>query len=44
MAATIPLLYIKALRMTGTNVRGGFIHPQFGQPDLCAIGLADPAR
>jgi peptide/nickel transport system substrate-binding protein len=44
MAATIPLLYIKALRMTGTNVRGGFIHPQFGQPDLCAIGLADPVR
>jgi peptide/nickel transport system substrate-binding protein len=44
MAATIPLLYGKALRMAGTNVRGGFIHPQFGQPDLCAIGLADPAK
>jgi hypothetical protein len=26
--------------MSGTNVRGGFIHPQFGQPDLCALGLA----
>jgi peptide/nickel transport system substrate-binding protein len=39
-AATIPVLYGKALRMTGNNVRGGFIHPQFGQPDLCAIGLA----
>jgi peptide/nickel transport system substrate-binding protein len=40
LAATIPVLYPKALRMTGVNVRGGFIHPQFGQPDLAALGLA----
>ncbi|GAA0723264.1 ABC transporter substrate-binding protein [Dactylosporangium roseum] len=39
-AVTIPIIYMKALRMAGTNVRGGFIHPQFGQPDLCALGLA----
>jgi peptide/nickel transport system substrate-binding protein len=44
MAVTIPVLYSKALRMSGTNVRGGFIHPQFGQPDVCALGLADPAK
>ncbi len=43
-AATIPIVYNKALRMAGTNVRGGFIHPQFGQPDISAIGLADPAK
>jgi peptide/nickel transport system substrate-binding protein len=39
-AVTIPIVYMKALRMAGTNVRGGFIHPQFGQPDLNALGLA----
>jgi peptide/nickel transport system substrate-binding protein len=39
-AVTIPIIYLKALRMSGTNVRGGFIHPQFGQPDLNALGLA----
>ncbi|MER7277592.1 ABC transporter substrate-binding protein [Dactylosporangium sp. NPDC000244] len=39
-AVAIPIVYMKALRMAGTNIRGGFIHPQFGQPDLCAIGLA----
>ena len=39
-AVTIPILYLKALRMSGTNVRGGFIHPQYGQPDLNALGLA----
>jgi peptide/nickel transport system substrate-binding protein len=38
-AVTIPILYLKALRMSGTNVRGGFIHPQYGQPDLNALGL-----
>ena len=44
LAVTIPVLYTKALRMAGTNVRGGFIHPQFGQPDLAAMGLADPTK
>lgn len=39
-APVIPMLYQKALRMTGSNVRGGFIHPAFGQPDVCALGLA----
>jgi peptide/nickel transport system substrate-binding protein len=43
MAVTIPVIYLKALRMSGTNVRGGFIHPQFGQPDLASIGLAKRA-
>jgi peptide/nickel transport system substrate-binding protein len=40
LAVAVPVLYPKALRLAGTNVRGGFIHPQFGQPDLCAMGLA----
>jgi peptide/nickel transport system substrate-binding protein len=44
MAVAIPVLYTKALRMAGTNVRGGFIHPQFGQPDLSALGLGDPTK
>ncbi|GAA0715190.1 ABC transporter substrate-binding protein [Dactylosporangium roseum] len=39
-AVSIPVFYIKALRMAGANVRNGFIHPQFGQPDLCALYLA----
>lgn len=43
-AATIPVVYVKVLRMSGTNVRGGFVHPQFAEPDLAAIGLADPNR
>lgn len=44
LAVTIPVIYTKALRMAGTNVRGGFIHPQFGQPDMCALGLGDPSK
>jgi len=43
-AVTIPVLYTKALRLAGSNVRGGFIHPQNGQPDLAALGLADPKK
>jgi peptide/nickel transport system substrate-binding protein len=43
-AATVPVVYPKALRMAGRNIRGGFVHPRFGQPDLCALGLADPSR
>lgn len=39
-AVDIPLLYEKAIRLTGSNVLGGFIHPAFGMPDLCALGLA----
>ncbi len=39
-AVDIPLLYEKALRLTGSNVLGGYIHPAFGQPDLCSLGLA----
>jgi peptide/nickel transport system substrate-binding protein len=39
LAVTIPIIYQKALRMSGTNIRGGFIHPQYGQPDLNALGL-----
>jgi len=41
-AVTIPIVYNKVLRMAGTNVRGGFVHPQFGQPDLASIGLGKP--
>jgi peptide/nickel transport system substrate-binding protein len=43
MAATIPLMFNNGLRMYGSNVRGAFMHPQYGMPDLAAIGLADPA-
>jgi peptide/nickel transport system substrate-binding protein len=39
-AVVIPVLYMKALRMQGTKVRGAFIHPAFGQPDTAALGLA----
>jgi peptide/nickel transport system substrate-binding protein len=42
-AVAIPLLYMNGLRMHGSNVRGAFVHPQYGMPDLSAIGLADPA-
>lgn len=43
LAATIPLMYSEALRMHGSNVRGAFIHPMGGMPDLSVVGLADPA-
>jgi peptide/nickel transport system substrate-binding protein len=43
LAVTIPLMYNNGLRMHGSNVRGAFMHPQYGMPDLSAIGLADPA-
>jgi peptide/nickel transport system substrate-binding protein len=39
-AVDVPLLYEKAIRLTGSNVLGGFIHPALGLPDLCALGLA----
>lgn len=42
LAVTIPLMYNNGLRMHGSNVRGAFMHPQYGMPDLSAIGLADP--
>jgi len=38
-AYIIPVLFIRALRMEGTNVRGATISPAFGQPDLSTIGL-----
>jgi peptide/nickel transport system substrate-binding protein len=41
-AVTIPVLYEKAIRLQGSNVRGGFIHPAFGMPDLSALGLFQP--
>lgn len=40
---TIPLLYPKPARVVGKNVRGGALHPRFGQVDVCALGLADPS-
>lgn len=42
-AAAIPLIYSDALRMHGSNVRGAFIHPMVGMPDLSTVWLADPA-
>lgn len=42
LAATIPVLYEKAIRLSGSNILGGFIHPAFGMPDMCALGLAQP--
>ena len=41
-AAIIPLMYMTSLRMAGSNVRGGFIHPQYGSPDVTQLGLANP--
>jgi peptide/nickel transport system substrate-binding protein len=41
-AVDIPIVYEKAIRLAGSNVLGGFIHPAFGMPDLCALGLASP--
>jgi peptide/nickel transport system substrate-binding protein len=41
-AVTIPILYEKAIRLTGTNVLGGFVHPGMGMPDLASLGLAQP--
>jgi peptide/nickel transport system substrate-binding protein len=41
-AVSIPLLYENAIRLTGSNVLGGFISPAYGMPDLCALGLAQP--
>jgi peptide/nickel transport system substrate-binding protein len=40
LAVTIPILYEKGIRLAGSNVAGGFLHPAFGLPDLCALGLA----
>jgi peptide/nickel transport system substrate-binding protein len=42
-AVTIPLLYEKGIRLTGSNVVGGFIHPGLGMPDLASLGLANPS-
>jgi peptide/nickel transport system substrate-binding protein len=42
-AAAVPVMYPKALRLYGSNVTGVFIHSQFGQPDLAAIGLVNPS-
>ncbi|MGE5828612.1 MAG: ABC transporter substrate-binding protein [Micromonosporaceae bacterium] len=41
-AVGIPILYEKGIRMAGSNVRGGFLNPFLGMPDLCALGLAQP--
>ena len=40
LAVDIPILYEKGIKLAGSNVLGGFIHPAFGMPDLCALGLA----
>ncbi len=41
-AVTIPILYEKGLQLTGSNIRGGYIHPAWGLPDLSSLGLARP--
>ena len=41
-AVTVPLLYEKGIRLSGSNVLGGFIHPAFGMPDLVSLGLGQP--
>jgi peptide/nickel transport system substrate-binding protein len=38
-AAVIPVLYIGALRLYGSNVRGVTLCKQYGQPDLAVMGL-----
>lgn len=42
LAVSVPILYEKGIRLSGSNVLGGFIHPAYGMPDLCALGLAQP--
>jgi peptide/nickel transport system substrate-binding protein len=42
LAVTIPIIYDRAVLMTGSNVLGGYIHPAFGEPDLVSLGLAQP--
>jgi peptide/nickel transport system substrate-binding protein len=41
MGAVIPVIYIRSIRMAGDQIRGAYISPILGQPDLVAIGLAD---
>jgi peptide/nickel transport system substrate-binding protein len=41
-AVTIPVIYEKAIRLTGSNVGGGYISPAFGMPDLVSLGLLQP--
>ena len=41
-AVSVPILYEKALVLTGSNVLGGYIHTAFGQPDLVSLGLGAP--
>jgi len=41
-AVTIPIIYEKAIRLTGSNVGGGSISPAFGMPDLASLGLLQP--
>lgn len=38
-AAIVPVLYTRALRMFGSNVRGAQLTAAYGQPDLTQIGL-----
>jgi peptide/nickel transport system substrate-binding protein len=41
-AVSIPIMFNRAVSLAGSNVLGGFIHPAFGQPDIAALGLANP--
>jgi peptide/nickel transport system substrate-binding protein len=42
LAVTIPILDERGIRITGSNVVGGYMSPAFGSPDLASIGLAHP--
>ena len=44
LGVAIPILYEKAIRLAGSNVRGGYISPAFAMPDLTSLGLAEPTN
>jgi peptide/nickel transport system substrate-binding protein len=41
-AVAIPIIFDRAISMAGSNVLGGFINPAFSEPDISALGLANP--
>jgi peptide/nickel transport system substrate-binding protein len=41
-AVAIPIMFDRAISMVGSNVLGGYLHPAFSEPDVTALGLANP--
>src|SRR5262249_30994262 len=41
-AVAIPIMFDRAISMVGSNVLGGYLHPAFSEPDISALGLANP--